>query len=408
VAEHAVLHLALENVSRLAIETIEGNRLASYTEKSTRYQQWDADAFYVPEELRGTSLAGPYEAICQFLLDIYHACIPKVQDWLRETQPKQPDESDSAFARRIRPAAVDICRFLLPAASLANVGVTINARALEYAICKMLSSPLDEVRQIGERILKVGKEEAPTLIKYAACNAYLMKVTKKLGEKAQGLKSDSGEELTLVDYDRDGEDKVLAAVLFRFSTNATYESCLAYVRGLDDAGRKSLVQDMMADRGRFDQPLREFEYAQMTFEAVMDQGAYFEFKRHRMMTQTVQPLTALLGYAVPKGIREAGCAAQYQEAMEKAADFYRELRAVSPNIAAYVVPNGFNRRVLFTLNLREAFTLCRLRAAANAHFSIRRVALKMFEAIEGIYPHLSAFMAMPEGTTWQDIANDYF
>jgi thymidylate synthase ThyX len=48
VAEHAVLHLALENVSRLAIESIEGNRLASYTEKSTRYQQWDPDAFYVP------------------------------------------------------------------------------------------------------------------------------------------------------------------------------------------------------------------------------------------------------------------------------------------------------------------------------------------------------------------------
>ncbi len=49
VAEHAVLHLALENVSRLAIETIEGNRLASYTEKSTRYQQWDADAFIYPK-----------------------------------------------------------------------------------------------------------------------------------------------------------------------------------------------------------------------------------------------------------------------------------------------------------------------------------------------------------------------
>ncbi len=32
VAEHAVLHLALENISRLAIETLESNRLASYTE----------------------------------------------------------------------------------------------------------------------------------------------------------------------------------------------------------------------------------------------------------------------------------------------------------------------------------------------------------------------------------------
>ena len=38
VAEHAVLHIAVENLSRLAVECLESNRLASYTEKSTRYQ----------------------------------------------------------------------------------------------------------------------------------------------------------------------------------------------------------------------------------------------------------------------------------------------------------------------------------------------------------------------------------
>src|SRR5512135_2411342 len=53
VAEHAVLHVAFENVSRLAIECIESNRLASYTEKSTRYQRWGADNFHVPPELEG-------------------------------------------------------------------------------------------------------------------------------------------------------------------------------------------------------------------------------------------------------------------------------------------------------------------------------------------------------------------
>src|SRR5574340_316371 len=51
VAEHAVLHIAVENISRLAVESLESNRLASYTEKSTRYQTWEADAFFVPPEL---------------------------------------------------------------------------------------------------------------------------------------------------------------------------------------------------------------------------------------------------------------------------------------------------------------------------------------------------------------------
>ncbi len=60
VAEHAVLHIAFENVSRIAIESIEGNRLASYTEKSTRYQKWGLDDFTIPPELNGHPLCDEY------------------------------------------------------------------------------------------------------------------------------------------------------------------------------------------------------------------------------------------------------------------------------------------------------------------------------------------------------------
>ena len=63
VAEHAVLHLAFENVSRLAIESIESNRLASYTEKSTRYQKWLADNFFVPKELEEHPLRDEYVGV---------------------------------------------------------------------------------------------------------------------------------------------------------------------------------------------------------------------------------------------------------------------------------------------------------------------------------------------------------
>ena len=53
VAEHAVVHLAIENISRLACDGLEDNRLASYTEKSSRYQVIDADCFHTPAELDG-------------------------------------------------------------------------------------------------------------------------------------------------------------------------------------------------------------------------------------------------------------------------------------------------------------------------------------------------------------------
>jgi len=409
VAEHAVLHLAMENVSRLAIETIEGNRLASYTEKSTRYQQWDQDAFYVPEELNDHPLKAVYLSVCEELFSTYQSSVGKVETWLRQTTPREAEESEAAFERRIKPAAVDICRFLLPAASLANVGITINARALEYAICKMLSSPLEEVRAIGSQLKKAGQLETPTLIKYAACNDYLVQTREKMPEYSRDIpQNDSQEQYRLISWDQNGEDQILAAILFRFEERLSFENCLEYVRGLSEARKIELVKELMAERGRYDQPLREFEYAQMSFEIVMDQGAYFEFKRHRMMTQTVQPLTADLGFALPSGIVGAGCETDYLHAMRRVAECFHHLAEWNPEVASYLIANGFNRRILFTMNLREAFHFCRLRAAKNAHFSIRRVAHRIAETIRELYPLLGQYLDVPGDETWQQIEDFYF
>src|SRR5512133_1755234 len=64
-AEHAVSHIAIESSSRLAVETIESNRLASYTEKSTRYQKWNPDAFFLPPELESAGLKDEYVSVCR-------------------------------------------------------------------------------------------------------------------------------------------------------------------------------------------------------------------------------------------------------------------------------------------------------------------------------------------------------
>ena len=409
VAEHAVLHFALENVSRLAIETIEGNRLASYTEKSTRYQLWDPDAFYVPDELMGHPLAEQYLACCQHLFQTYLEILPEVEKWCKGVNPQEAGESSKAYDRRAHTAAVDICRFLLPSASLANVGVTINARALEYAICKMLSSPLMEVQGIGNTLREVGQSKVPTLIKYANCNPYLVSTREKIRQKSQEITASSeAVNFRLISWDENCQDKVIAAILFRFSNQLDFSTCLNAVADMNKSEKRELVQELMRDRGKFDQPLREFEYAHMSFEAVMDQGAYFEFKRHRMMTQTVQSLTANLGFAIPRGIMDSGCEAQYLEAMHHAQDLYHRLAAWNPDVASYVVPNGFNRRVLFDMNLREAFHFCRLRAAESAHFSIRRVAYQVVECIREIYPILGGYLDVSPSETSQRIEEGYF
>src|SRR5436190_1672183 len=79
VAEHAILHLAIENASRLAMESIESNRLGSYTEKSTRYQKWDLDAFHIPVELDGHALRDEYMRTCRLLFETYAAALEPVR-----------------------------------------------------------------------------------------------------------------------------------------------------------------------------------------------------------------------------------------------------------------------------------------------------------------------------------------
>ncbi|MCC6299451.1 MAG: FAD-dependent thymidylate synthase [Anaerolineales bacterium] len=407
VAEHAILHIAFENVSRIAIESIESNRLASYTEKSTRYQRWGQDDFTIPPELDSHPLRAEFVDTIRFLFRTYAESLDPVRTLIFERFPRRENEKDEAWDRRIRSKYVDVCRFLLPAAALANVGMTANARVIENTIRKMLSHELAEVREIGAAVKEVSKAETPTLVKYADVVPYLTETTRELGELEIGdWNVESGKWCSLIDYDKDGEKKVLASSLYRFGEMA-YADALNYVEGLGEGEKEKLAETLLGKLGKFDVPLRELEYSTYTFDLVMDQGAYAEFKRHRMMTQTPQRLTTRLGYATPLLIGEAGFGSAYEAAMESASRMFEKLHEFNPAVAQYVVPNGFNRRVLAQFNLREAFAFCQLRSASNAHFSIRRVAQKIYEEMSRVHPLLTKYMKLHE-ETWQGVEEGHF
>jgi thymidylate synthase ThyX len=424
VAEHAVLHFAFENVSRIAIETIESSRLASYTEKSTRYQKWGADDFTIPPELdEGHPLRDEFIQTVRLLFSTYAESLDPLKNLILGRSPRRENESDEAYDRRIRSQYVDRCRFILPAAANANVGMTANARVIEMVIRKMLSHSLAEVRQIGEKMKEVAKSEVPTLVKYAEAVPYFVETVKELEIRDEELES-RDEELgeivnrqskianpksdwcNLIDYDKDGEKKILAAALYRFN-EIPFADALAHVESLSGQGKAELAETLLKRLGRYDVPLRELEYSTYTFDLIMDQGAYAEFKRHRMMTQTPQRLSTRLGYAIPRLVTEAGFGLKYEAAMQSAIQMYEKLYAFNPDVAQYIVPNGFNRRVLAQFNLREAFAFCQLRSTANAHFSIRRVAQKMYEEMAGVHPLLTKYMKLHK-ETWQDVEENYF
>jgi thymidylate synthase ThyX len=408
VAEHAVLHLAIENVSRLAVETIEGNRLASFTEKSTRYQNWQHQAFFTPPELKDHPLAQGYQDTCTKLFDFYIDCQPQLVAQLMRERSRLAGESEVAYERCIHSQALDAARYLLPAASLANLGMTANARTLEYAISKMLSSQLEEVRQIGESIKLTACASVPTLIKYAAAIEYQRSLTASdCSKSVQPCNNTGSDWLTLVNYNSLGVEKLLASMLYRHG-DQDYGTYFKHASNLADEEKTKLLGSFLDGMGTHDTPPHEFEHTSYTFDILMDQGAYYEVKRHRMMTQSPQTLGGSLGYATPRIFEESGLLKRYQEAMDLSAACWKELVDWNPSVASYVVANGFNRRLLLSLNVREAYTFIKLRSSPNAHFSVRRVARRMAEEIQKVHPMLAGLFLQNVSESSDSINRMYF
>ena len=403
VAEHAVLHLAFENVSRLAVECLQSNRLASFTEKSTRYQQWNSDGFCCPAELDGEPLLEAYQTTIARLFKLYAALIQPAIAHLEQENPGME-------GRKLRSTAIDSVRYLLPSAALANVGMTANARVLAHALRKMLSHPLHEVRSMGDEALRVAREEAPTLVRYVE-QVPFMETSRAFQRTSVGemdpLPATSLERVALLQYDPDAEDSVLAAMLFaqhRESASAIHN----HVQRLNQQEKRALFAGWMNGRGAHDALPRETEMAVYTFDLVMDQGAYYEFKRHRMMTQIPQPLTANLGYEVPLLIEAIGAGDRYRRAMDHAGDAYRRLERRNPHVAAYLVPNGYRRRVLIRTNLRQLAHFCELRSTEKAHYAIREIAIRMFEAVRQVHPSLAAMIRVPEALDAEELVSASF
>jgi thymidylate synthase ThyX len=395
VAEHAIIHMAVENISRLSCDSLEDNRLAAYTEKSSRYQIIPPGYYHVPAELNDHSLLKFYIEICDRLFALYQELLENTRAYLRTVRHQREGERDSAHDLRLRREAIDSCRFILPAATLTNVGVSINARSLENAIRKLLSSDLIEENILGEQLKEQGRKVTPTLIKYAERNRYLVDTLQAQRAEAIPLTHPvaSKADATLVHYDPNAELKVASAFLYRYA-HQPYEQIWERVNSMSSSERRAIIHQALSRLDSHDQPIRETELPYYTFDIVLDYGAFREFKRHRMQTYIPQPLTIELGYVVPPLLEDAGLHGLFDQAMSVAEDGYASLERDLPLVASYLVTHAHRRRVLSTMNLRECYHLFKLRTQSTAHFSLVSVMQKALDEAKKVHPVLFEYLQL--------------
>jgi thymidylate synthase ThyX len=405
VAEHAVAHVAVEDVSILASKVIEDARLASYTEKSTRYIPFSR-CYYAAPELEG-EVARRYRAAIESLFDLYEELLPAVTDRVAETADRTAFKTERGFRNSCQAQACDALRYLLPAATHTNIGLTANARTLEHLISKLLSHPLQELRDAGERIKTEAQKLIPTLIKYARPNDYMREtppVMRSIARELVGEAPTRGPRpVVLMGSPAEPEVDLAAAILYEF-TSQPYEAVHARVASLPVSERRGVIEEYLrrrrtygsGDHGYTDPPLRSLEHLYFTFDILVDFGAYRDIQRHRMATQTTQRLSCEHGYDVPELLERCGFGDRFHAAMAQAAAAFGAISGTHPEEAQYVVPLAYRKRVLFTWNLRALHHFISLRSARQGHVSYRRIAQQVYAELEREHPFLASFIKVDQ------------
>ncbi len=392
VAEGAVIGTGVEGVSILATKVIEDNRLSSFCEKSTRYVSFDEDSFYLDKKLMASPYAAEVQAYIKELFETYTKLHEPVLQHIEQAAPRTGTTSEAAWKRSCAARRFDAIRYLLPTCTKTSLGWTVNARQLAHGIRKMLSHPLGEMQDIGQSMKTEASKVLPSLLKYAHENHHLKQTEKSMRTLSSFIEVPSyePEEVKLVQAP-EVDEIIMSAILYRYK-NDNFVDIHKKVLTMKQDARELLFDTFMQHMDEHDTPLRELEHVNFTFEVVMDYGGFRDLQRHRIATQTNPLLTTDLGYAIPDDIKNAGVLETYVQVMDKARVLFNKLRERYPYEAQYIIPLGYKKRWLITLNLRALHHLIKVRSTPAGHVSYRRVVWLMYEALKEKYPLLTKYM----------------
>jgi len=392
------VHLACEQASQLLCKAIEWGRLAAYLEQSTRYMRYDDRPggrwrLAVPPEIAGTPAERDYLAFADRTFDAYGRMFEPMGELYRARFPKDPADSDAVYRSTITAKTCDTLRVLLPAGTRSNVGVYADGQAFEQMLLRMRAHPLAEVREYADLALVELRKVIPAFLtrvelpdRGVAWSEYLRETRKRTAEIAQryvaGVESGPRGEVTLVDYDPAGEEKVVAAALYS-ATDLPDDRLHSLAHTMSQTEREAVLTAYVGERGnRRHKPGRAFERTSYRFDVLCDFGAFRDLQRHRLLTLEWQRLTPKHGYDTPDEISQAGLEDEWHGVMEDSAETWEKVRvAAGEDVAQYAVAMAYRIRFVMQMNAREAMHLIELRSSPQGHPTYRRVAHEMHDLI---------------------------
>lgn len=402
IAQMAGTHIVFSGLSQVAIKHLEDMRVGiAPLEKSTRYLDYSEKIngeymYYADSALEKMGLMQEYRLAMDNLFDTYKELN---QNFLEFLKKKYPEEKELVLKTK----SFDTLRGLLPTSALSQVAFFANGQALEYALSRSLRHPLGEIRWAAASALQELQKVVPAFLRRLETDAsreyqeYLAGRGERVRQAAEDLELEKTVEqgeggVKLIEYDEDGEDKVLAALLYP-ETHESFAKILAKVRKLSPADKEKLLARAIHGRtARWYKIPRAFEMANLTFEIVMNIGAWRDIHRHRMQTQLRQKWSVHQGYDLPAEVAEAGLDKKFRAAAEMVEAVFHKIEMQDSNLAQYAVTLAHRLRFLQKQNLRAFFWEAELRTIPSGHPDYRKIEQEKVRLVRKIYPLIGKFI----------------
>ena len=343
----------IEGISMLAAKAIQDSKLYNGQEASTRYIDFANQPFLNPE---GTE-AG--KAIQENWRRFYLKALEEMKEELPKRYPLGDGEKENFYNKAIEARAFDITRGLLPAGASTNIAWTTTLRQFDDRIMQLRHHPLEEVREIAEKLNEAMLKMYPSSFK---------EMTEERSEKYRPT-----HEYTAMTNEH----------YYHHDVNCPE---LALVRDGIEHGDLAPFKSILADRpNKAELPKWLGTYGEAAFAFTLDFGSFRDIQRHRAVTQRMPLLTTEIGFhewyldELTPDLRI--------EAEKLIADLGKAANELTSDVALrqYYLPMGFKISNLIAGDLPSWVYLVELRASSLVHPTLAVQAAKMADILKETY-----------------------
>ncbi|MBI3984477.1 MAG: FAD-dependent thymidylate synthase [Candidatus Levybacteria bacterium] len=401
IAQMAGTHLIFSAISQIAIKHFEDMRIGlAPIEKSTRYVDYSSKIngkyrYYTDPNLKNLGLEKEYKKAMDNLFDTYTKIKDQYFTLLKEKYPLDKDQV-------LRAKAFDSVRGLLPMSTLSQIAFFGNGQAFEYLMARSLDHPMGEIAYLANEALVELNKIIPAFLRRSegeqakVYRDYLVGKDLAVEKMVNKLKiKNKRKDVTLVelvDFEKNGEEKIIAALLYP-KLHMPFENVFKVVLKMSLKQKKEILDSVFAKRkARWYKVPRAFEKAYVTFDMVLNNGAWRDLHRHRMLSQYRQRFSIYNGFDIPKDLIDAGLDKLFVSAIKKAEDVFKKIEKKDKDLAQYAVTMAHRVRFLQKQNLRAFFWQSELRTTSQGHPDYRKIEQEKAKLIKKVYPLIGKYL----------------